>query len=77
MNNTTKHCCDTQNPQRPCCWAARAANLRAAGIYAKPGESREQQAERRAEVAAPALAAQRADDARIKSEGGFITRGLD
>lgn len=68
------HECDTQDPQRPCCWAARVAKLRDAGIYARLGESKDQQAERRAEAAAPALEARRIADAAID---GFSIRGID
>lgn len=32
---------DTDSPQRPCCWAARVAELKDAGIYARQGESKD------------------------------------
>ena len=56
------HRCDTDNPQRPCCWAARNREL----------------AEMRARDASGATAKAQADHtANIQAEGGFITRGLD
>lgn len=76
MKNTQnrRHVCDTDSPQRPCCWAARVAELKDAGIYARQGESKDKQAERRAEAAAPALEARRAADA---ASDGFAKRGID
>lgn len=37
-NNKRQHVCDTYNPQRPCCWQARVAEIR---------KMQEQDAERR------------------------------
>jgi hypothetical protein len=64
MSTTQKrqHLCDTQSPQRPCCWMARKAEVDA---MCTP------------EAIAKQKAAQAAHEARLDSEGGFITRGLD
>lgn len=59
---TRQHVCDTENPQRPCCWMTRRAELEAMNT---------------SEAIAKQKAAQAEHDARIKAEGGFITRGLD
>ena len=63
MKNTSKtHRCDTDNPQRPCCWQARIAAINAM---------------KAPEAIARQKAAQAEHDARIDREGGFITRGID
>ena len=62
MKSQRKHVCDTDSPQRPCCWAARAAELAAMKAREASGETAKAQAEH---------------DAKIEAEGGFITRGLD
>ena len=59
---TKPHVCDTDNPQRPCCWMARRAELAAMQTP---------------EAVAKQKAAQLTHDAKIEAEGGFITRGLD
>ncbi len=56
------HRCDTDNPTRPCCWAARNAEFAEMRAREKSGEIAKAQA---------------AHDARIEAEGGFVTRGLD
>jgi hypothetical protein len=57
-----QHVCDTENPQRPCCWMARRAELEAMSTP---------------EAVAKQQAAQAEHSAEIKAQGGFITRGLD
>jgi hypothetical protein len=61
-NNAKTHKCDTDSPQRPCCWAARNAEFAA---------MRTPEAIAKQKVAAEAHAA------KLEAEGGFITRGID
>jgi len=62
MRQTRQHVCDTNSPQRPCCWMARNAEL---------------DAMRTPEAIAKQKAAQAEHDAKIDAQGGFVTRGLD
>lgn len=57
-----QHVCDTENPQRPCCWMARRADLESMNTP---------------EALTKQKAAQAEHDAKLQEQGGFITRRLD
>lgn len=64
MTQVRKHVCDTDDPQRPCCWMARRVELEAM----------------KARQATPEFQAQKAaDDARRTTEhaDSFIGKGID
>ena len=62
MSKQRAHRCDTETPQRPCCWAARKAELDAMEQRDRSGATAKAQAEHAA---------------KLQKQAGFVTRGLD